>query len=226
MATTEIVIALYNVPEYEARTIEAVARNTDGARTPYSLSALRNKRGRGLAAFWNSVIDRSEADLICLLNSDTVPARGWLEKMQRRIGDGVGCVVPSSNNVAESQIDLSRTGLRHDERSIDVINDFAAGLVGLGTVDLQVASAMCLLFSREVWERAGRFDEDFFLYGEDSEFTERVRKLGLRLVWARDAYVHHYKGQSVARAVADGEFDYDEVRARASRLFLEKTGRV
>jgi hypothetical protein len=222
---TEIVIVKYNVPDYEARTIEAVARHTPGR---YTLTAYQNEKGVGLAKCWNRLIACSDADYICLLNSDTVPAKNWLDLLLETFDllPNVGCVFPSSNNCAVGMINVP---FSIDEKSLGAINDFAVGLRdrdGTRISTVEVGSATCLLFPRWVWEKAGRFDEEFFLYGEDSEFTHRVRtKLGLSLCWRHAAYVHHYKAKSVGKAIEAFEFDYKEVRKEATRLWRIKTGK-
>src|SRR5437773_1314468 len=48
----------------------------------------------------------------------------------------------------------------------------------------------CAATRREVWERAGGFDERLFR-GVDTDFFRRVRALGLKLVQVPDVWVWH-----------------------------------
>lgn len=57
--------------------------------------------------------------------------------------------------------------------------------------DIQYASGACMLVKREVFEQVGLLDERFFLYFEDSEFSERVREAGWSLLLASEAIVQH-----------------------------------
>jgi GT2 family glycosyltransferase len=122
---------------------------------------------------------------------------------------------------------IETPGLLRQEESVKRIHDFAdkndAYWHGV-TEELPTCSAMCVVFPKRIWEELGGFDEGFFLYGEDTDFFSRAAELG-RIVWHRGVYVHHYGSQSVARAVAAGEFDYAAVRTAAQERYDRKHGR-
>jgi len=50
----------------------------------------------------------------------------------------------------------------------------------------------CLLTKREVLEKIGLFDEDFFLGFEDDDISLRALKSGYKLLIALDSFIHHY----------------------------------
>jgi N-acetylglucosaminyl-diphospho-decaprenol L-rhamnosyltransferase len=60
-------------------------------------------------------------------------------------------------------------------------------------------SGACLMVSRELWERVGGFDEDYFLYWEDADLCRRALALGATLVLDEDAVAVHDAG-STSRA--------------------------
>ena len=63
----------------------------------------------------------------------------------------------------------------------------------------------CLLLVRtEDWERLGGMDEDYFLYGEDAEFSLRAGRSGLRRVIVPDAVIVHEVGGSSDAGGAKG----------------------
>jgi GT2 family glycosyltransferase len=217
----EIILVKYNQPELEANTINSVLQSTRYSN--YTLTAYQNKPGRGLAECWNNIIAASDADYICLLNTDTVVTFGWLTGLMNVFNEvsNVGAVVPSSNKVFLSQIPIPF----HDStQEWDEIQAFADNLRKDGRcISLPTLSAMCVLFPKKLWRDLGGFDEDFQLYGEDTEFFYRLKKkTGKELVWYRGVYVHHYKAQSVAKAIAEGELDIDAVRKKADKLCAEK----
>lgn len=218
LPSVDVVIVRYNQPEMEQNTIKAVIEHTKYPR--YNLVVRKNEPGKSLAKCWNEIIRESRADYICLLNPDTVPAKGWLTKLLQARDPNWGAYVPSSNIVHLSQIE---TPLDRYEESWDVINDFADTLQPTLELGLETASAMCIAFPKSVWEEAGGFDEEFQLYGEDTEFFWRVAKnLGKKIVWQKGAYVHHYKAQCVEKAVAEEGLDIEKLRADGERLCAEK----
>lgn len=218
----EIIVVKYNQPHYEATTLERVASNTEYPN--YSLTAYQNVRGVALSKCWNDLIRRSDAEYICLLNSDTVVTPGWLTNLMAVFAalPDTAAVVPSSNQVFLSQVE---TTIPHDTIDFDLINQFAAVLNRRETalVGLPTLSGMCVVFPKALWEEVGGFDEEFFLYGEDSEFFYRMKeKTGKLLVWYKGVYVHHYKARSTEKAVQDGELDYQAIRAKATELCQRK----
>ena len=203
----EIVVVKYNQPGYEARCLASIAMFTQ--EVDYSLTAHQNAKGVGLATVWNKLIQRSEAEYICLLNNDTVVTPGWLVAMVDVMeGDPtIGAVVPSTNLSAAGQI---KTPLPREEGDIGKIAKWGTECTARydDVLDLDVLSATCMAFPRRVWEEAGGFDERFFFYGEDSEFTWRIKNTyGHRLCHVKGAYIHHYKAKSMGLAVSRGELD-------------------
>lgn len=55
-------------------------------------------------------------------------------------------------------------------------------------------SGACLWITREVWELSGGFDEEYFLYWEDIDFSHRVTAAGGTLKVLRDAVAVHDEG--------------------------------
>lgn len=216
----DVIVVKYNQPNFEATTVERVALNTFYPN--YTLTAYQNEKGVALSKCWNDLIGRSDADFVCLLNSDTAVTPGWLTGLMDvfEMVRGVGAVVPSSNNVYQSQI---RVPFPTNTTDFDAINEFAASNARDGRcVDLPTLSAMCVLFPKVLWEEIGGFNERFHFYGEDAEFFARLKKRTDRLlIWYRGVYVHHYKAQSVSKAIDDGELDYDETMLLADQLCEE-----
>ncbi len=58
------------------------------------------------------------------------------------------------------------------------------------------ATGCCLLLPRRVIERAGTLDERFFLYYEDTEYSFRLQKLGIKIYYCPAARLYHKVGAS------------------------------
>lgn len=61
-----------------------------------------------------------------------------------------------------------------------------------------------MLIRNEVFSIAGLFDENYFLYGEETEFCIRVKKAGFIFSWAPGAMVWHKEGASTGAQTALG----------------------
>ena len=217
----DVIVVKYNQPNFEATTIERVALNTHYPN--YTLTAYQNEPGVALSICWNWLIGDSDADYICLLNSDTVVTPGWLTGLMSvfdAVGN-VGAVVPSSNKVFLSEIPIP---FPTETTDFQVINKFALeNAKDAQCISLPTLSGMCVVFPKSLWHEIGGFDEEFYLYGEDTEFFYRMAaQTGKQLIWYKGVYVHHYKAQSVQKAIEDGELDYTTIRARADRLCKAK----
>ncbi|WP_210413838.1 glycosyltransferase family 2 protein [Protaetiibacter larvae] len=66
--------------------------------------------------------------------------------------------------------------------------------------EVPIITGCLLLVSRSDWEALGGMDEDYFLYGEDADFSRRARAAGLRPVVVPDAVIVHEVGGSTASA--------------------------
>jgi len=57
-------------------------------------------------------------------------------------------------------------------------------------------SGACMLVKKNVIEKAGFLDEDFFMYWEDADWCKRIHEKGFRILWHPDAKIVHHVGQS------------------------------
>jgi hypothetical protein len=63
-------------------------------------------------------------------------------------------------------------------------------------VPVEVISGACMLMSRGVFEQAGMFSEDYFMYAEDLDLCYKVTRLGLRNYYVGQTEIIHYGGTS------------------------------
>lgn len=64
----------------------------------------------------------------------------------------------------------------------------------------------CMLTKRHIYEAIGGFDEDYFLYGEDTDICLRIRLAGYAIGFASDIKVMHVGGASEAGAESYGKW--------------------
>ena len=75
-----------------------------------------------------------------------------------------------------------------------------------------------LFIRKNVFDEAGCFDEDFFLYFEETEFCFRIKKMGFRNMLIPKAKITHFEGKSVEEA----DFNIFSVKKKSELLFFKK----
>lgn len=65
--------------------------------------------------------------------------------------------------------------------------------------EVAVIPGSALMIRKDVFEKVGGFDENFFLYFEESDLCKRVRKAGWRVFFEPEAKVVHFWGASTPR---------------------------
>jgi GT2 family glycosyltransferase len=137
------------------------------------------------------------ADVIAILNNDVVIESGFLEPLldALRSRPDVGVVTPL---VAEQTADGGRVwalGLTVNWRTAAVTRNHAGGPMDLWhpqpPIEVDVASGAAMLVKREVFERVGLMDEDFFLYFEEVDWSLKVRQAGYRILAVPLSVVWH-----------------------------------
>lgn len=87
-----------------------------------------------------------------------------------------------------------------------------------GIHDVEILVGAFMLLRREVAEKTGLFDEDFFMYGEDIDLSYRILEFGFKNVYYGQATVLHYKGESTKMY----SHRYVKVFYQAMRIFVRK----
>jgi GT2 family glycosyltransferase len=190
----------------EGRSREAAAAT--GARL------IANPSNEGFGAAVNRGWDTSRAPLLAVLNDDTVAHPDWLGRlvgaMERR--PDVGMCAP--------QVRLARTDLL-DSAGMLVAADGSSKQRGHGQPardfdreeEVLFPSACAALYRRAMIEQIGGFDEDFFLYSEDTD-------LGLRARWAG------WKCLYVPRAVVEHRYSHTSGAASPLKAYLVERNRL
>lgn len=82
---------------------------------------------------------------------------------------------------------------------------------------VDVLSGAFMIVKREVFEKAGGFDETFFMYGEDIDLCHRIQQSGYKNYYLGTVTISHLKGGSTV-------FNYQYIQNfyGAMRLFVKK----
>lgn len=163
---------------------------------------LENELNKGFATANNQGIKVARGKYIATLNNDTVVHRDWLQKLVQaanRSDNGVGMWATKILSMQEPTKIDSVGGLL-------IYKDGIARGRGRGTLDkgqfdnskgILFPSACSALYSKDMLDDVGYFDEDFFAYCEDTDVGLRARLAGWKALSVPDAVVyHHYSGST------------------------------
>lgn len=140
------------------------------------------------------------AGYVFILNNDTVVDPQVLEELLQACNDPkVGIASPKIHFEKNSQTMIWYAGA-----SIDWENIYGrhrgVDEVDRGQYDTQDETGYCtgcaMLVKRSVFEKIGLFDERFFAYYEDADFSVRARNAGFKLVYVPKALVFHKNAAS------------------------------
>jgi GT2 family glycosyltransferase len=72
------------------------------------------------------------------------------------------------------------------------------------TTDVDCVAGCFMMVRREIIENLGGLDEDFFMYGEDEEWCDRIKRGGWRVVYFPGAtiiHIHRFSSRQARRAL-------------------------
>lgn len=235
--SVDIVIVNYNTRDYLKGCIQSIEdhtryphrlilidnQSTDGSRS--YLNQLRrkgytvalNQQNLGCAKAWNQGIRMGKGEYLLFLNPDTLVTPKWLTKM-------VAC--------AESDEKIAVVGNKQIDQNGKILH---AGMVeikgkavfrGEGEEDhsskfdqicdcIDVCGA-CYLIKRKYLPTIGYFDERFFLYAEETDYSFRARELGYRVVYCPVTITHFKDGAPISPVKRQ------QYHQQSCRLFDEK----
>ena len=173
----------------------------------------------GFSVAVNRGIRESNSEYVALLNNDTELDKNWLEEL-------VKCI-SSDKNIFSCCSKM----LRYDNRNIiDDAGDFYTALgweqkIGDGAnackkhmVSKEVFSACAgaAIYRKEIFDKIGYFDENFFAYMEDVDLSYRAKIYGYKNYYCADAKVYH-----IGSATSGSKYNNFKVKlASRNNIFL------
>ncbi|MDD5136364.1 MAG: glycosyltransferase family 2 protein, partial [Candidatus Omnitrophica bacterium] len=213
----DIVIPVWNQLESTRECIEAIMRATkrpyrlilidngsDGETKAYlrqlksgsstEIRLIRNETNLGYVKAVNQGLKASEAPYVCIMNNDTIPGAGWLDRLisfAEKHPD-IGLMNPLCNG--------------HCERSID---EYAKHVEANGDryMEMNQCFGFCTLIKRAVIDKIGYLDEVFGMGGyDDTDYSMRALRAGYLCASVHSAYVYHKEHLSFKAAGARDSF--------------------
>jgi len=227
MPELDAIVVTYDALPHLERCLESLARydtvvvdhgSTDGTlelvRGRFPTVRLVEQENRGLAAGWNRGLRETSAPFAVVLNSDA-----WLvdDAAQRMVAfaqeeERVGLVAPrllNPDGTLQPSVRAFPTPWRLATeylflrklapRSRALNSFYGAGFRHDEPREIDFAKAAGFLLRRAAYDEVGPFDEEFFLFSEETDWCYRARAAGWRSCFFPGAEVVHVGGASWRR---------------------------
>jgi GT2 family glycosyltransferase len=224
MPELEAVVVTYNGLPHVERTLESLARyetvvvdhgSTDGTldlvRERFPAVRIVEQENRGLAAGWNRGIRETSAPFVVVLNADAWPVDdaaehlvAFAEEHERagfvapRLLNPDGTLQPSVRafpttwRLATEYLFLRKLAPR--SRALNAF--YGAGFRHDEVREIDFAKAAGFLLRRTAFDEVGPFDEEFFLFSEETDWCYRLREAGWKSYFYPGAEIVHVGGAS------------------------------
>lgn len=232
-------VSQLSVVNYQLSVIVVDNASTDGSLSSinkfksenFDLRVMENKENLGYAAGNNVGIRYAMdhgADFVMILNNDTIVDKNLLVQLIESVKKGkVGAVSPKIYFASGFEFHKER----YSKSELGRVIWYAGGLVdwenvygsGRGVdevdngqydkeVETDVATGTCILLNKDALESVGLFDEKYFMYYEDTDLSQRLKKAGWKVLYEPKGMVWHKVAQS--SGIGSGLNDYYTTRNR------------
>lgn len=181
-----------------------------------SITLLENKENLGFAGGNNIGIRyalKSGADFVLILNNDTIVDKNLLIRLIEAAEKHKSAGILSPKIYFAEGFEYHKDKYKDSERGkviwyvggIMDWNNVVGSNYGVDDVDLgqyhitreiDFATGACMFIRRTAIERVGYFDEKYFLYLEDADFSIRAKQKGFKVLFVPDAHLWHKVSQS------------------------------
>ena len=166
----------------------------------FKLKVIRNEENRGFCAANNQGFAASNTPLVALLNNDAEAEPDWLTSLTSAFESR------QEVGMAASKILVYEDPKRIDKAGHLIYPDGQNRGRGSGEIDLgqydRIEEVLwpdgcAAMYRREMLDKIGGFDEDFFAYADDAELGLRARIAGWTCIYIPAAVVRHHRGATL-----------------------------
>jgi GT2 family glycosyltransferase len=217
--TTEIIVIDNNSSDGSCQMIKQRFPN---------VSLIENSLNVGFAKANNQGVSIASGEYLLILNPDTYLAEDTIKNVfdfvsnKNDVGaigvkliDGIGNFLPESKRniptIKVAALKIAGNSKSYYANHIDE-NEIS---------EVDILTGAFLLIKRKVYEVVGGFDEDYFMYGEDIDFSYKLLRHGLQNYYLGNTSIIHYKGESTVKDISYLKHFYG-----AMRVFYNKHFRV
>jgi N-acetylglucosaminyl-diphospho-decaprenol L-rhamnosyltransferase len=198
-----------------------------------SFHFISNNENMGFAKANNQAASQCMGEYVLFLNPDTILAEDSLELCLSLFKS-----VPDAGAVGLHMIDGAGNYLKESKRGFPTPRASFFKIIGLASLlprskffseyymgylhensthAVDVLSGAFMMIKKKVFDLAGGFDEQFFMYAEDIDLSFRVRLAGFQNYYLSKTTIIHFKGESTRKDSRYVKIFYD-----AMELFMKK----
>lgn len=164
-----------------------------------SVTLVKNNENLGYAGGNNVGIRHAldnDVEWVCILNNDVTVASDFLEILlaTAQAHPNVGVVTPLVAEMADrGRVWALGSAVNNATGAVTRLHarEPVARWLDQPPFEVDIASGAAMLVKREVLERVGLMDEDFFLYYEETDWCMRIRQAGYRILAVPTSVVWH-----------------------------------
>ncbi len=189
---------------------------------------VENKENLGFSKAYNQAVEIANGEYICVLNPDTIVQEdtfvNCIQKADRlpnlgimglQLIDGRGVFLPESKrNLPTTWVSFFKV---FGKKLSKIAPYYADHLKRDGEGQVEILVGAFMLVKKSVYQEARGFDERYFMYGEDIDFSYSVQQLGYENYYLGSEKVVHFKGESTTKDKVYRERFYG-----AMKLFYKK----
>lgn len=212
MKKCDIIIPIYNSPEWVKMCVYALYKNTpkeyigkvilmndnsdeltcnciENLRRKYkNIEVYKNDENLGFIKNVNKGMDKTTADYILLLNTDCLVSKNTIPKLISHVekNEKIGLICPISSNAANLSYDIP------ENYSYMQVNEMFEKEFKGKNFDACTVVGNCLLITRKCMKKTGYLDEAYGMgYGDETDYQFKAHKQGFEAKVAIDTYVFH-----------------------------------
>ncbi len=176
---------------------------------------IRSQENLGFAKGNNLGAANASAPTLLFLNPDTLVLGDAINRMLARLNasddiGAVGCRLLNSDSTLQMSCVQRLPSISSQLLSIDWCKHRWPklplwGMQALftedpsGTYEVEMVSGACLMVKRDVFESVDQFSREYFMYAEEADLCQKIRRAGRKICHVPDAHIVHFGGQSTQK---------------------------
>ncbi|MEI8067868.1 MAG: glycosyltransferase family 2 protein [Candidatus Shapirobacteria bacterium] len=166
------------------------------------IKIIQNSKNFGFAGAVNQGIRKAKYEWVILLNNDLTFEKNWFEKVvpiikenkDPKVATFFGTVLIKDGTKFESQgLEFFYSGKAQNISNGKTFNK--STIYDLkSNISVWGASAALVIYNKDILNRIGLFDEDFFAYEEDVDLALRLHNLNYKTLYIPSAISYHLGG--------------------------------